>query len=420
MLAAWAIVHSRHAGLSSLARLNLSAFPHSILRAVTGRPFLAPFRHIPGPVVHLVPGPIWSNEGPREKNFHDLTYFFQFLHLSGCRKKISPDSIIFLVVLLRRPACAAAIRYIFKPPPPRCVPLKICSRWRKLTVSEDDGVPLEALLKRVSQGDEIARDELVDRCARKFEGFTKYFLSVGRCWDRDVHGREISQSLWPIVFKDPASLSEVKCFVPWARAILKNLVREHFRGPKGCKKAPLPIDELDLRGDLPAAVINPAHVTIEYNVLWGEICEEAERIRPEFRQILELHFVEGFTHDEIGSMLDMTPNSVRLIYSRGLKELRPFLGDRETMTRSGALQLRPEPERRPPTTFRSGSADDFRPDLSGPFPCRAPEKPGLNARGQRVSRSRGGVKEKQERLSAYRRRKGRRTPDDGSGKRRTR
>lgn len=277
-------------------------------------------------------------------------------------------------------------------------------------MSEDDGVPLEALLKRVSQGDEIARDELVDRCARKFEGFTKYLLSGGGCWDRDVHGREISQSLWPIVFKDPGKLESVKCFVAWAHKILKNLVLEHVSGSKGCKKAPLPIDELDLRRELPAAIINPAHVTIESSVLCEEIREEADRIRPEFRQILDLHLVEGFTHEEIASKLGLTPNSVRLIYSRGLKELRQFLGERETMSRPGPLQLRPEPERRPPTTFRSGSVDDFRHDLNGPFPCLAPDKPGLNARGQRAAGSRGRVNEKQRGLSAYRRRKGRRTP----------
>lgn len=218
-------------------------------------------------------------------------------------------------------------------------------------MSEDDELPLGELLKRISQGDRIAEEKLYARYARKFDASAKHLLRKGRCWARDVHGPEITQLLWLRIFKALDCLKDRERFVFWAKEILKNLVLEHVAGPKGCKNVPSSLDEFDGQKRLPAAAIVPAHVTMESAVLWREICERAERIRPEFRQIIELHIVEGFTHDEISAKIGMTPANVRLIYSRGLKELEPFLGNEETLARSGILQVRSQAGGRPLDRF---------------------------------------------------------------------
>lgn len=275
-------------------------------------------------------------------------------------------------------------------------------------MSEDDEVPLEEFVRRASQGDAIAQQKLYDSYARDFDGSTKYWLFQGGCWARDVHGPEISQSLWKNIFKDLSKLTSPEKFVAWAQTILKHLVLEHVAGPKGCKWAPVSIDELDKQKALPVAAIYPDHVSMDCAVLWNEICEEAEK-RPKFRQILELHLLEGFTHKEISTMIDETPENVRLIYSRGLKDLHRFLGDKETMVRRGALQLRPE-------------SGDLQQNGSKPDPPQYPDsdEASVCARGSPSSQSRGDGKAKQRSLFAHQQRNERRSPNGRSGMRRTR
>jgi RNA polymerase sigma-70 factor (ECF subfamily) len=52
-----------------------------------------------------------------------------------------------------------------------------------------------------------------------------------------------------------------------------------------------------------------------------------------YRTVLVLHDVEGFTHEEIGRRLEISPNTSKSQVSRARRALRAALADHRTGTR---------------------------------------------------------------------------------------
>ncbi len=50
-----------------------------------------------------------------------------------------------------------------------------------------------------------------------------------------------------------------------------------------------------------------------------------EKLRPNYQDVLSLHYQEGMTFEEIGKVLDKSPNTVKSDHRRAILELRDLL-----------------------------------------------------------------------------------------------
>lgn len=101
----------------------------------------------------------------------------------------------------------------------------------------------------------------------------------------------------------------------WLIAILVNCVREIQRG-----RSHVPLEDAEATGallpteELPG-VVDPIDLD---RALAG--------MPPRCREVLVLHDIEGFTHENIGTILDITPGTSKSQLSRGRRWLRRALG----------------------------------------------------------------------------------------------
>jgi RNA polymerase sigma-70 factor (ECF subfamily) len=108
-------------------------------------------------------------------------------------------------------------------------------------------------------------------------------------------------------------------FRPWIFTIALNLKREHWRRARRRPEAPL--DD---------AVLAELGVEARGAKRWEarrDLLHGLSQLRPEQREVIELHWFEGLSFGEIGACLGLTANAVKVRAHRGYVSLRERLGD---------------------------------------------------------------------------------------------
>ena len=120
---------------------------------------------------------------------------------------------------------------------------------------------------------------------------------------------DLQQEVFAVALQRLPSLRDPDAFAGWVCAIARNVATDHLR-----RRRPEP--------DTPRTPYALApHVADARRVL------EAIRTLPEaYREPLVLRLVEGLTGPEIAEKTGLTPGSVRVNLSRGMKRLRETLG----------------------------------------------------------------------------------------------
>lgn len=123
-------------------------------------------------------------------------------------------------------------------------------------------------------------------------------------------------------------------FRAWLYRIAGNTVIDHFRTRKD-------VDDIDAHQWLP-----DAHALPEDRLLAGERAEAVQRavdsLRPNYRQVISLRFLEGYDYDEAAQTLDRDVNSVRVTQFRALGALKKVLSSEPVLwlaTLATALSL---------------------------------------------------------------------------------
>jgi DNA-directed RNA polymerase specialized sigma24 family protein len=183
---------------------------------------------------------------------------------------------------------------------------------------------LKELLAAAAAGHERAIDELRARYDRVVCSCILSQFKRQGCYDHVGHGKELIGLAWFKIIMHGNQLKDEERVEGWMSKIISNLASEHVSGPKGCITLQKRTTQLEPRQD---AQIVPAHKLIQRTVLVNELIKRAYEWSPMFGKILELHFMEGRTLEEVAEEFDQSFTKVRSFYYRNLHEFRKLFKD---------------------------------------------------------------------------------------------
>lgn len=165
----------------------------------------------------------------------------------------------------------------------------------------------EQLIKGCRRGQRQAQKELYDKYSRKMMGVCLRYLG-----DRET-AQDVLQEGYVRVFSAISSYSGVGSFEGWMRKIFVNSALEHLRRNDVLKESV----DLDDTYELPQK---------EHSVLSALSAEEIMKVIDElplgFRTVFNLFAIEGYSHKEIGDMLNITESTSRSQLTRAKQILQ--------------------------------------------------------------------------------------------------
>ncbi|MCE5225326.1 MAG: sigma-70 family RNA polymerase sigma factor [Porphyromonadaceae bacterium] len=165
----------------------------------------------------------------------------------------------------------------------------------------------EQLIEGCRKGERLAQKELYDRYSRKMMGVCLRYAS-----DRET-ARDLLQDGFVKIFSALDSYAASGSFEGWMRKIFVNCALEHLR------KTDILKDAVDL--DKTAELMQPdASIISEMSA--ADLMGLIQELPPGFRAVFNLFAIEGFSHKEIGEMLEITESTSRSQYTRARQLLQ--------------------------------------------------------------------------------------------------
>jgi RNA polymerase sigma-70 factor, ECF subfamily len=163
-------------------------------------------------------------------------------------------------------------------------------------------------LARARRGDAAAIRELYDRYA------PRVFAVVRRIAGDDALAEDWAQEAWVRALRALPSFRGDARFSTWLHRIAVNSALHGRRGHE--RKAGR---EVELPGILPLAVRQPR------TELRLDLQRALDRLPAGMRQVLVLHDVEGYTHEDIGELLGVTPGTSKSQLFKARARMRELL-----------------------------------------------------------------------------------------------
>lgn len=160
------------------------------------------------------------------------------------------------------------------------------------------------LVERATSGDEESFEVLVHAYERSI------FLAVRQKVYSELEAEEVAQEVFVRAFFALPKLRDQKRFVGWLHGIAHNCVLSHIerklrRAPPLPLSEEIPIPEPDCAETAPTSVLRAV----------GGLPER-------YRQIVNLHFLEDMSQEDISRSLGIAPGTVRSRLHRGIGLLR--------------------------------------------------------------------------------------------------
>ncbi len=172
----------------------------------------------------------------------------------------------------------------------------------------------QELMEKIKKGDEVAFSELMisykDRVVNFLYQFTgDYQLAV-----------DLSQETFLRVFFKAKKYRPIAPVSSWIYAIAANLARTERK--KISRKAAIPLDEV-------TDSYSAGTYSLDHNDpgLMRNVKQALDRLHPRYRLPVILKDVEGFSQEEIATMLKLPVGTVKARISRGREYLRRWLED---------------------------------------------------------------------------------------------
>ena len=108
------------------------------------------------------------------------------------------------------------------------------------------------------------------------------------------------------IFKKLGSFRSEGSFEGWIRRIFVNTAIEHFRR----KRYLQPVTEKE------ESTLEGSYLSVLDNLAERDIMELIQKLSPGYRTVFNLYVVEGYTHKEIGDMLDISEGTSKSQLSR--------------------------------------------------------------------------------------------------------
>ena len=174
--------------------------------------------------------------------------------------------------------------------------------------------------------------ELIDECRRgnskaQFEIYKLYYKAMYntslRLMNDSLEAEDIMQDAFLKAFKNIHTYKEEVSFGAWLKKIVVN------RSLDVLKKRKLDTNPLDERT---TAIIDDddGEIFEDQAQKVAEIKQAISQLSENHRILVTLYLIEGYDHDEISQILEMTNAAVRTGYSRARKKLQEILNDKKT------------------------------------------------------------------------------------------
>lgn len=164
------------------------------------------------------------------------------------------------------------------------------------------------LIDRAARGDPLAVRTLYERHS------AQVFSAVRRILGDDHRSEDCAQEAWISALKALDSFRRDARFSTWIHRIAINQALQ-MRRRSGQRRA----REVDLPDQIP--VHPPAHDVL----LEDRLSEALHQVPERMRQVLILHDVEGYTHQEIGEMLGVAPGTSKSQLFKARARMRELL-----------------------------------------------------------------------------------------------
>ncbi len=164
------------------------------------------------------------------------------------------------------------------------------------------------LIRQAQEGDGIATRELYRRHA------DRVFSVVRRLAGDDALAEDWAQEAWVRVFRALPSFRGESRFTTWLHRIAVNsaLHGRRWRERRARNETPLP----------PTLAVSSAD---EHTVLRIRLERALEKLPDRMRQVIVLHDVEGYTHEEIAELLGVTPGTSKSQLFKARAHMRNLL-----------------------------------------------------------------------------------------------
>lgn len=177
------------------------------------------------------------------------------------------------------------------------------------------------LIEGAARGDPRAVRALYERYA------PRVFAVVRRMAGENDLAQDWAQESWIRIFRALPSFRGESRFSTWIHRIAVNTALQALRsaGTRARRE-----------GEMPAVVAIPPETR---DVLLEDRLESALDQVPEgMRTVLVLHDVEGYTHEEIGSLLGINPGTSKSQLFKGRAKMRALLRGTDAADREGGLE----------------------------------------------------------------------------------
>ncbi|MBA4374435.1 MAG: RNA polymerase subunit sigma-24 [Thermodesulfovibrio sp.] len=189
-------------------------------------------------------------------------------------------------------------------------------------ISPDDDGPLVALCKK---GDMDAFEELVRRHQKKMLNMA--FRMTGNYED----ACEVVQDAFVAAYKAIQQFEQRARFGTWLYTIVLNQTRNHLKKASTVSSRaeysldePISSEEGFIRTE-PASSEPSVLETLEQREVQSRVQQCISGLDTEFREVLVLRDVQGFSYDEIGSMLKLADGTVKSRLSRAREAIKNCL-----------------------------------------------------------------------------------------------
>jgi RNA polymerase sigma-70 factor (ECF subfamily) len=167
----------------------------------------------------------------------------------------------------------------------------------------------QQLIERAIEGNEAAIRVLYERYA------PRVYATVRRFADDDALAEDWAQEAWISAIRALPRFRGTALFSTWLHRIAINsaLQGRRYRDRRGGREAALP-------------EVLPANTRVDRPLLRLDLERALRQLPPGMRQVLVLHDVEGFTHEEIAQSLGVTSGTSKSQLFKARARMRELLG----------------------------------------------------------------------------------------------
>ena len=177
------------------------------------------------------------------------------------------------------------------------------------------------LIERACQGDDLAARTLYERYAPRVYAVVRRIAG-----DEDL-ADDYAQEAWIRVFRALPSFRGESRFSTWLHRVAVNAALQSLRKVDGWESR---------KGELPGELPVPPEGG---DVLLEERLEEAlDRVPEGMRKVLVLHDVEGYTHEEIGELLGISPGTSKSQLFKARARMRSILRATDVAEFDGGME----------------------------------------------------------------------------------